>query len=1044
MSPHFSSGANVRIITERDQIGVVAGELRRMAGEDWYKVQFSDGRIQTIPGRNLEIYEGPQDVETLLCRGAFGNRETLTRVITITKTQRPLSNNIYSFRASRTTFHPHQIKPVLKYLDSPKNRLLIADEVGLGKTIEAGLILVEERARQELNRVLIVCPSALRQKWAREMKSRFDESFEILDSARFRQFLVAFEEEAETAFLRGIISIQTLRGEPLLEDIEARMPHFDLVIIDEAHHLRNPETFSHAAGRLLSECADSMLLLTATPVHLGNENLFYLLRLLDSEEFDEYSAFERRLRINEHIIRAQQLLGRMFPVDLSRCLDELRKVEQSAEKARFTQNPMYTDVLRRLKEYDGTRRDHVVELQRSVAALNLLGHVFTRSRKSEVQERRPVRRATALRREFSEEEMECYQEITSFAMHWYERRLQERGHINFFGQAIGADGFAAIMLKRQAASSLPALIEQTITAAESENETDMEELADSCEDEQAPKEVAKTLGSIKQDPTFQAIAQRYRELEKQDSKYERLVGAIRDLDQTEPGRKLIVFSFFKGTLRYLLRRLTQDGFACVLVHGDVPSTPNNPDTDERGKCFEKFEKDPRFRVLLSSEVGGEGLDLQFCHILFNYDLPWNPMVVEQRIGRLDRFGQASNSILIFNFSTPNTIEDRILYRLYQRINIFEHSIGDLEPILGSEVQELERKFLRSRMTPQEEEAEIERVASVLERKRLEMKELEAESERLIGHDEYFNEELERVRKLGRYLTPGELELLVSDFLNARFPRSLLQAGPAPGFLNLEARQDLLDFVRRHIDARDPLLLQFQSKALRGTIPVSFDSQIAFEHPEVEFLAVHHPLIRAIAEHYRQESAGLHPVSRVAISSDSAPEGTYLFLVYLLDVRGLRSRLQFEPVFIDIDAHGVLDQPTGESLLSQMVTNGTTLEVVPGLNEERIRELIKAANNTFGCRLAEIQVDMQATNDALVAQRLSSLEASYRVKLGRQYQRYEARFRKQLAPQYIRMIEGAIRRLESELDSKKREIEQSRRIDPRFELVAGGIVSVRRA
>jgi hypothetical protein len=102
-------------------------------------------------------------------------------------------------------------------------------------------------------------------------------------------------------------------------------------------------------------------------------------------------------------------------------------------------------------------------------------------------------------------------------MHWYERRLQEKGHVNFCGQAIGADGFAAIMLKRQAASSLPALIEQTITAAELENETDMEELADSCEDEKAPKEVAKTLGSIKQDPAFQAIAQRYRELENQDS-----------------------------------------------------------------------------------------------------------------------------------------------------------------------------------------------------------------------------------------------------------------------------------------------------------------------------------------------------------------------------------------------------------------------------------------------------------------------------------------------------------------------------------------------
>src|SRR5262249_28925686 len=152
-----------------------------------------------------------------------------------------------------------------------------------------------------------------------------------------------------------------------------------------------------------------------------------------------------------------------------------------------------------------------------------------------------------------------------------------------------------------------------------------------------------------------------------------------------------------------------------------------------------------------SEVGSEGLDFQFCHILVNYDLPWNPMVVEQRIGRLDRLGQKAERIVILNCSAQGTIEELILQRLYSRIRIFEDSIGDLEPILGEEIKKLTETLLHSKLTAEERDRLVQEKARVLEHRRQELEELERQSSRFLGQDEFFNEEIKRVQGLKRYL-----------------------------------------------------------------------------------------------------------------------------------------------------------------------------------------------------------------------------------------------------------------------------------------------------
>ena len=204
-----------------------------------------------------------------------------------------------------------------------------------------------------------------------------------------------------------------------------------------------------------------------------------------------------------------------------------------------------------------------------------------------------------------------------------------------------------------------------------------------------------------------------------DSKFEALIKALEAIEETEPHRKVIIFTYFKPTLAYLARRLKEAGYRCTMISGDVVSDPIDPAKDKRGQCLREFRDNPDVRVLLSTQVGGEGLDFQFCHIVVNYDLPWNPMLVEQRIGRLDRYGQQSDRIIIVNLAVNGTIEQRILDRLYTRIRIFEESIGDLEPIIGSEMRQLASALLTSRLTPAEMDKMIEvaglRLSSVARR-----------------------------------------------------------------------------------------------------------------------------------------------------------------------------------------------------------------------------------------------------------------------------------------------------------------------------------------
>lgn len=1011
---------------------MVTGPPRMMGGTRWYPVAFGPDAPSHVPEDQLEVYEaglGPRD---LLLQGAYGPIEGFRKLVTSRRLASPLSDTVYSFRSARIEFYPYQFRPLLKFLKAPRGRLLIADEVGLGKTIEAGLILIELAARGLLDRVLIVCPSALCTKWQVEMEERFNEEFQIADAARIRQELDRLHRKGGQGALRMICSIQTLRRREFHELMENLLPSFDLTIVDEAHHMRNPGTLTHAIGRILSDRSEGLLLLTATPIHIGAENLHALLRVLDSDVFEDRWAFERILDSNRAVVEAVRELGRSFRPDLAAVQKRLRRVEATSERDRFLQNPLYADLLHKLETSSPDRRDQVVEIQASLQELAPLSSVLTRTRKRQVHTTVARRAAMVRSPDFSPEEMEFYERITEICRAHYRR-----------SDGNPAGEFGVITRQRQMASSIPAMIQHCLrqcasAAPDMDEGLEVDEFDDFFDgfDDQVPRR------SLLEDPDFRSALEWGRQAIRKDTKLTELVALLKQLGRSDPDAKVIVFTYFKGTLRHICEGLDRAGIPAVFVSGDVRSTPSNPETDDRRRVLERFRDDPAIRVLVSTEVGGEGLDLQFARVIVNFDLPWNPMIVEQRIGRLDRIGQKAERITIVNFSIPGTIETRILDRLYSRIRIFEESIGDLESILGTQIRRLTGELLSQTLTPDEEADRIEQVARVLEEKRLDLQRLEREGSQFLAYDAYLEEEVDGIERLRRYVSPEEVELFVHGFLAEHHPACELRpADGVSGLYRMTVSQGLVQFVRDRLGTSDRRVVEFSRLSGRDAV-VTFLPELAFERRNVEQISHRHPLVQAIVLHYEEKRHELHPVAFVGVESEAAPAGDYFYELLLVQTHGVRASRVLEPIFIGLEEGDVLPPDASQVLLGDLLTRGVTVDEDPTYPPEIVEALLQACDDEFGRRAQERRADLERVNAAIIANRLASLDASRgRVLREKRKQLEEAKLKGQ-DPRYIRMLEGTIRNLSSELETRMGRIESCRSVEVELlETVGAGILRV---
>jgi superfamily II DNA or RNA helicase len=951
--PRFEDGAVV-VLRRSREAGKVSGKAQRQAAEWWYRVRF-EGRIESVVEEDLDAF-GQEDVsvEGPATEGRWGRLEAFRRALALVRIEQTSRNTLFAYRARRILFEPYQYKPLLKFLDSPDRRLLIADEVGLGKTIEAGLVLTEIEAREALDKVLVVCPSRLRDKWREELNRKFDQDFEILDRGALEAWLRRLQESPRRSRLRGIVSLQTMRNEELREVFFAHVSHIDFVVIDEAHHARNPETATSELLRELAGAAGACLLLTATPLHLGMRDLFTLVAALRPTEYQDATVFESELRAHQRILEAAQVVRNRAAASLAAAAERVEGVYS----VRSARDPLAEAVVRDLRNGPPTDRAGWVDLERRVQDLHLLSSIVTRTRKRDVLENAPVRRPAVHRCQFTAQEQQVYSDLVDV--------------IGPLGWPTGVLSFAQIQLARQAASCLPAVVRARGYAGvpfagsgDEVSDVDREDLA-----------LALPADGARDTPHLAGTLEH-------DTKLATLIEILSAIRHEEPDAKVLIFTYFVGTSLYLAERLTAAGWRALRIAGDVPSDPRHPERDERGRVLVRFRDDAAVHVLVSTEVGSEGLDFQFCHHLVNYDLPWNPMVVEQRIGRIDRFGQESPVVHVHNLVVDGTVEQRILYRLYERIGIFEQSLGELEAILGDTMRGLLRDYVSGRLTSAEADRRVEDAARAIENRRHAAVRLAARAGDLLGHEEYIRGEMERVGRLGRYVPPQALLALLRAFLEARHPDvRIFPVEGRVGVFGVRPTEEL----RAEVQTSCPPDVGWDPRRSDGLVYFTMDGELAFKDSALELLNVTHPLVKAAL---RAMPISLRaPQARVAqatvtLDSRADPDvsaGMYFAILFVHEVRSLRERRVLEPLVWSEERQTFLDAEVGERLLFLTSEAGAEWDresPAPSLP----RAVWDAALSEARSRNRQLRETERQENEARFARRKSTLDAEHTAKIG---------------------------------------------------------------
>lgn len=1007
----FTLGDIVCLRQNPAKTGIITKEPIFGEGEYYYEIFFSANDTRTIPERDLRAI--PKEVR-------IGFDREFLRDLLVLKLKKPLEDNLYSAYASKTKFEVYQFKPALKFLRNADQRLLIADEVGLGKTIEAGIIYLELQARLDLPRVLVVCPSGLRYKWQDEFRSRFDEEFEVLDKERFQAFVHRYQRNGEEERLRGIISIELLRMTSQISAISNNNILFDLLIIDEAHHCRNSETLTNRMAMTLEEQSLAVLLLTATPLQTSNRDLFNLFRILNPGEFDEFSTFEDRLEPNQYITQAAGFLERG---DHKSALKTLRKVERTSQGERFHTNPYFRDLVDLLSKEDLSKKE-LVYAQRTLLDLNTLSLLFTRTRKRDAMINPPVRTAEVIKSTFTLEEKAYYKAVVDY--------VRTRYMLSHPGLPVYT--WTTMMKERQVASCITAFHRKFSGSLEAEDTASENIFAD------YPVHLQMDSDFINSSDYLKSLDELRKYLVKwkppHDTKFDQFLKALKIVLEESPEAKVLVFSFFIDTVNYLREMLEKEGIKSLKMHGGYS-------VQERQMTIDSFRDDPKIRVLVSSDVGAEGLDFQFCDTLFNYDLPWNPMKVEQRIGRIDRFGQQSKRIRIYNMVIADTIEDRILYRLYNRIGLFKHAIGDIELILGEEINSLAQLVFSKDLTPQEEAELVERTARNIERREQDREEFERQRLQFMGQDVIFSNLLEQSLDAGGYISENELCAMVGTFVKKIDPHSHLDCNPEmDNTYTLIINDDLNTYIRHFILDKckgDKSILSFLTRLRPGReMPLTFSSVLAYERKPLEFITARHPLAKCAYEFWRNAPSEGETVYKIRLDAvESRLSSEYHFFVYLLDMSGTKNSVTLHPVVVDPFngrvnnrlSHEFINRIQKDIALDTNVLTRTALEQLD-ISQQAARRYILRVRN-------EQEKRFRKENEMFINARRFALKQSLEAK----QKRIREVIEKLEEERVMRMWEGRLRNVKADYEQKMLSLDGGNEVSVSFTMAMRGFLVI---
>ena len=606
-----ATGANVQVMERIELWGYTSYKVFNPANGSVYK---ATGEQLKMGGNEAQLDEN-----------------YLRYVMLLSKIKNETSAGVLSSLSSGIIPLPHQLHVLDRALETRSIRYILADEVGLGKTIEAGMIIKELKTRGLIERILVVCPTGLVSQWSVEMQEKFHEKFQVILPSDFDTIRRLTDNEDVYGQFDQVISpmdsIKPLEKHAGWSDervekynqerIEAIINSgWDLIIIDEAHRVAgsSSDVARYKLGYLLSQASPYLLLLTATPHNGKTEPFLRLIRLLDEQAFPNYKSIVKE-QVAPYLIRSEK----------REAIDNNGKL---LFKKRYT---------------------HLVELH--------------------WDERHSLQR-------------QLYEMVSSYVSKTYDKARRNRKKnmclifLMIIMQRMVTSSTAAV--RQSLERRLHVLLEEE-TRANTMSETDLDERDIEDGDVDAMEAISLDRTAEIEELKMIISTAKQAEFQHHDVKVDALFDTIDALQSEDPVQKVILFTEFVGTQAYLKELLESRGYSVSILNGSM-------DIEERNNALNEFKANTS--IFISTDAGGEGLNLQFANIIINYDLPWNPMKIEQRCGRADRIGQ-QRDVHIYNMIVRDTVESRVREVLEEKLSVIMKELGvdKYSDVLDSEVAE---------------------------------------------------------------------------------------------------------------------------------------------------------------------------------------------------------------------------------------------------------------------------------------------------------------------------------------------------------------------